>query len=62
LIADYLAGQLSPEVLAAFEMHFVLCPDCKAFLNTYKKTIEVTNSFLRVNSLKTWPTSLRFTP
>jgi hypothetical protein len=60
LIADYLAGELKPEVVAAFEKHFVQCPDCNAFLNTYKKTIEVTNSFLRVTSLKTWPLGLLF--
>jgi hypothetical protein len=54
LIADYLAGRLDPMVLAAFEKHLGQCPDCSAFLNTYKKTIEVTKSFLRILSLPIW--------
>ena len=52
LIADYLAGRLNPPVLAAFEKHLSQCPDCTAFLNTYKKTIETTKSFLKIQALK----------
>ncbi|MBI4527821.1 MAG: zf-HC2 domain-containing protein [Deltaproteobacteria bacterium] len=54
LIADYLAGHLSPTVLAAFERHLGHCHDCTAFLNTYKKTIEATQSFLKIQS-PIWP-------
>ena len=42
LIADYLASNLSPADFASFENHLEGCPDCKAFLQTYKKTIEIT--------------------
>jgi anti-sigma factor RsiW len=56
---DYLAGRLDPTVLSAFEKHLGECPDCAAFLNTYKKTIEATKSFLKIHSVKIWPTSLR---
>jgi Putative zinc-finger len=61
LIANYLAERLDPTVLAAFEKHLGQCPDCTAFLNTYKKTIEVTKSFLRIQSLPIWtePPGLR---
>jgi hypothetical protein len=61
LIADYLAGRLDPTVLAAFGKHLGQCPDCTAFLNTYKKTIDVTKSFLRIQSLPIWtkPPGLR---
>jgi hypothetical protein len=52
LIADYLAGSLAPPVLVAFEEHLGLCPDCAAFLKTYKKTIEVTKSFLKIQSFE----------
>jgi anti-sigma factor RsiW len=62
LIADYLAGALKPRVLAAFERHVSQCPDCMAFLKTYKKTIEATRSFMRMNSLKNGPLSLRLSP
>jgi len=52
LIADYLASNLSPADLASFENHLEECPDCKAFLQTYKKTIEITRSFLELESAK----------
>jgi hypothetical protein len=59
LITDYLTGQLNPEVLAAFEKHLGQCPDCTAFLNTYKKTIAVTKLFLKTQPLKMWIKPLR---
>jgi anti-sigma factor RsiW len=50
LIADYVVGRLNPQMLEAFEKHLGQCPDCAAFLNTYKKTIDVTQSFLKLQS------------
>jgi anti-sigma factor RsiW len=50
LIADYLEGRLKPAVQAAFEKHLGQCPDCAAFLNTYKKTIELSQSFLKITA------------
>lgn len=47
LIAEYLAGALAPETTSLFEHHLDLCPDCVAFLKTYKKTIKLTQSLLR---------------
>jgi Putative zinc-finger len=47
LIADYLSSSLSSRVLRTFEEHLQGCRDCTAFLQTYKKTIEVTRSFFR---------------
>lgn len=47
LIGDYLTNKLSKSERAAFEAHLSACPDCGAFLATYKKTIELTRSFLR---------------
>jgi anti-sigma factor RsiW len=47
LIADYLSSSLSLQVTAAFEKHLQVCPDCVAFLTTYKKTIEATRAFLK---------------
>ncbi|HSF58669.1 MAG TPA: zf-HC2 domain-containing protein [Candidatus Binatia bacterium] len=48
LIGDYVSSSLSPRVTAAFEKHLQACPDCAAFLTTYKKTIEATRAFLKV--------------
>lgn|SRR5688572_10500828 len=47
LIGDYLSSRLSPRLTAAFEKHLQVCPDCAAFLTTYKKTLEATRSFLK---------------
>lgn len=47
LIGVYLSSSLSPRVTAAFEKHLQACPDCAAFLTTYKKTIEATRAFLK---------------
>jgi anti-sigma factor RsiW len=47
MIGNYLTGTMAPRVRDEFEQHLSLCPDCAAFLKTYKKTIEVTRAFLR---------------
>lgn len=47
LIMEYVSGDMSPEVAQAFQAHLAECPDCTAFLNTYKKTVELTKSFLK---------------
>ena len=39
LIADYLSGELDRRTVEAFESHLSECPDCAAFLATYKKTL-----------------------
>jgi Putative zinc-finger len=54
LIGDYLSSSLSNRVGAAFETHMQACPDCVAFLQTYKKTMEATRAFL-----KTHPVTIR---
>ncbi|MCZ6485578.1 MAG: zf-HC2 domain-containing protein [Acidobacteria bacterium] len=43
-ILDYLTGELHPDTAAEFGEHLGICPDCVAFLNTYKKTVQVTGS------------------
>jgi anti-sigma factor RsiW len=49
LIGDYLSSSLSTGLAAAFETHMQACPDCAAFLQTYKKTIEATRTFLKTH-------------
>jgi len=46
LIAKYISADLDPKVEFSFEEHLRACPDCVAFLNTYKKTLELARSFL----------------
>jgi hypothetical protein len=38
-IADYLASGLGPLQTKVFETHLKICPDCVAFLKTYKKPL-----------------------
>jgi hypothetical protein len=62
LIADYLAASLAPQVKRAFDEHLEACPDCVAFLQTYRKTIEITGAFLKLQSLKQRPRRLALRP
>lgn len=42
VLADFLEQSLSPEVLAEFERHLADCGPCRAYLETYSKTVELT--------------------
>lgn len=44
LIVDYVAEDMEPARRSAFETHIHDCPDCLAFLDTYKVTIRTTRS------------------
>lgn len=44
---DYLAGEVPPSVLENFEKHLSLCPPCRDFIDSYRKTIEVTRCACR---------------
>ncbi len=44
LIVDYVAEDMEPAMRSAFKTHIHDCPDCTAFLNTYKVTIRTTRS------------------
>ncbi len=44
LIVDFVTDEMDPEIRKAVEGHLMECPDCTAFLNTYRKTIESTRS------------------
>ena len=44
LVLDYVAMVLDKGTTVVFEEHIRKCPDCMAFLNTYRKTIQATQS------------------
>ncbi len=46
LIGDYLTGNLGSDIQSALDHHLRQCRDCEAFLNTYRKTVELTQRFL----------------
>ncbi len=47
-LADYLDGTLSSDILADLERHLQDCTPCVAYLNTYKKTRDLTGQAARV--------------
>lgn len=44
MVLNYVRGELHPGTTSALKAHLRECPDCIAFLATYKKTIQATNS------------------
>ena len=40
-MADYLAGELPPAVLATFEHHLDLCTNCRRYLTGYQETVKL---------------------
>ena len=40
-LADYISGALAADIRAQFDRHLSLCPNCQAYLATYRATIEV---------------------
>ena len=44
LVLGYLNNQLSPRIKRDFEQHLDICPDCVSFLQTYKKSVELTGA------------------
>ena len=44
LVLAYLNDELSSRLKREFQQHLKICPDCVAFLKTYKKTIQATGT------------------
>lgn len=42
VLADFLEQSLSPEAVAELERHLADCEPCRAYLDTYRKTVELT--------------------
>lgn len=40
-LGDYVSGDLAADVRAQFDRHLTLCPNCRAYLATYRAAIEV---------------------
>lgn len=40
-LADYVSGTLPADVATQFERHLSLCPNCRAYISTYRATIEL---------------------
>lgn len=46
-LGDYIAGELVAEVRAAFEAHTAACPECLAYLRSYRETIALARDAYR---------------
>ncbi len=44
LLIDYVAGDLDPATALVLEQHVQNCPDCVAFLRTYRESIRLTRT------------------
>ena len=44
VVTDYLSGSLDKQTVELFEAHLKQCPDCAAFLETYKEAIRAEKS------------------
>lgn len=44
LVSDYLHDNLEARLRRQFEAHLEICPDCVAFLKTFRKTVSVMRS------------------
>ena len=43
-LSDYLAGEVELRQRAAFEEHLAVCPSCAAYLETFKRTIQLSKA------------------
>jgi anti-sigma factor RsiW len=46
----YLAGELPPEKVFEFERHLSVCPSCVNYIETYKKTVELSRGTFQPES------------
>jgi predicted anti-sigma-YlaC factor YlaD len=44
LLLDYVVGDLDPVTTRLLEQHMRNCPDCRAFLRTYRESIRLTRT------------------
>ena len=40
-LADYVSGTLATDIRTRFDRHLSVCPNCRAYLATYRTTIEL---------------------
>ncbi len=52
LVADYLDGTLMLRQQEAIKTHLVRCEDCRAYLDSYKTTIELCRSLRHESNTK----------
>lgn len=46
-LGSYVDEELSPDVRRRFEEHLAICPQCTAYLDTYRRTVHVAKDAAR---------------
>ena len=46
-LADYVADELPQTVRQEFERHLGICRDCRRYLDSYRKTVQLSQAALR---------------
>jgi len=59
LLMDFIDGQLPPLQQATIEAHLASCPDCRDYIETYRRTIELEK---RIHSVSPIEEQLRAIP
>ena len=59
LLCEFLEATLSPELAAEIERHLADCPPCRAYLNTYRRTRDLTGQVGQVEMPEELKTRLR---
>ena len=59
LLCEFLEATLDAEVVAELERHLTDCAPCRAYLNTYRRTRELTGQAGRVEMPEEMKTRLR---
>lgn len=57
-LCDYVSGDLTPDVLLAFEEHLGECEDCAAYLAMYRSTVTLGRECAAPDDLATPPEEL----
>lgn len=47
VLAQYLEGGLDADLHASFEKHLLVCRHCRAYLQTYRQTVELLGDLAR---------------
>ena len=48
LLMEYMEGALAPDVRAAIEAHVAGCPQCEAFISSYRETPRIVRDATRM--------------
>jgi anti-sigma factor RsiW len=59
VLAEFLEQSLSPQALAEFEQHLADCAPCRAYLETYRRTVALAGRAERVEMPEEMKSRLR---